>query len=211
MRPLVIVGCGGFGREVLVIAEALNADGTRWSFEGFVDDAPSVGAKQAVDDLGSQVLGDLSVLMATRQSVDVVIAVGSPSARAGIWTRLRQARVNFPVLIHPDATVGRPVDLAEGVVIAPGARLSTSVQVGRHVHVDQNVTVGHDAVLGQFARLNPSACVSGAVSLGEGVLVGANATILQGINVGIGAIIGASACVTRPVPAGITVRGVPAR
>lgn len=209
--PLVIVGCGGFGREVFSIVEAVNADGGGWTVEGFVDDAASVASKKAVDVLGSQILGDLSVLTAYRNPVDVVIAVGLPTARAAICSRLYTSKVHYPVLVHPAATLGRSVDLAEGVVIAPGARLSTAIEVRRHVQIDQNATVGHDTRIGAFARLNPQACISGSVTIGEQVLVGAAASVLQGRSVGTGAIIGAAACVVRDVPPGATVKGVPAR
>lgn len=211
MRPLVIIGCGGFGREVLSIAAAVNADGGGWCLEGFVDDAPSAAAKEAVDSLGSHILGDLSVLIAGQREVDAVIAVGSAAARATIWNRLRRSKINYPSLIHPDATLGRQVELAEGVVIAPGARLSTAIQVGRHVQIDQNATVGHDTRIGSFSRLNPHACVSGSVNLGDHVLIGAGATVLEGRSIGSGATVGAAACVVTNVPAGATVKGVPAR
>ena len=211
MTPLVIIGCGGFGREVYSIVEALNAEGAAWSIEGFVDDAPAAAAKQAVDDLGSQLLGDLSVLTAAAGAIDAVIAVGSPSARLAIWRRLRGSEVRYPALVHPHATRGRSVDLAEGVVVAPGARLSTAIEVGRHVHIDQNATVGHDSRIGAFSRLNPQACVSGSVRIAEQVLVGAAATILQGRSIGTGATIGAAACVVHDVPPGARVKGVPAR
>lgn len=211
MKPLVIIGCGGFGREVFSIVEAVNADGGHWTVEGFVDDATSAAAEEAVDVLGSQVLGDLSVLTSSRSVIDVVIAVGSPTARAAICSRLRTSKVRYPVLVHPAATLGRPVDLAAGVVIAPGARLSTAIEVSRHVQIDQNATVGHDTRIGDFARLNPQACLSGSVTIGDQVLVGAAATVLQGLSVGTGSIIGAAACVVRDVPPGVTVKGVPAR
>ena len=211
MRPLVIVGCGGFGREVFSIVEALNADKLRWSIEGFVDDDPTIAAKEAVDALDSQILGDLTTLSTHRATIDAIIAVGVPEARAAIRRRLRTASLNYPVLIHPDATVGRRVDIGEGVVIAPGARLSTAIRLGHHVQIDQNATVGHDTRIGSCTRLNPQACVSGSVSLGESVLVGAGATILQGLSIGSGATIGAAACVVNDVPPRAVVKGVPAR
>lgn len=209
--PLVIIGCGGFGREVFSIVDALIADGAAWVVSGFVDDAPTVAAKEAVDALGCRLLGDVAGLTRRAERFAAVVAVGSPGARAGICRRLSTTRVWFPSLVHPDATVGRRVDLDDGVVLAPGARLSTAIRVGPHVHVDQNATVGHDSVLGGFSRLNPQACISGSVTLGNGVLVGAGATVLQGRSVGTGAVVGAAACVTRDVPAHVTVKGVPAR
>lgn len=209
--PLVIIGCGGFGREVFAIVEALVADGAGWTVAGFVDDAPSVAAKEAVDALGSQLLGDVAGLTERRGRFAAVVAVGLPAARAQICRRLSTTQAWFPQLVHPDATIGRPVDLADGVVVAPGARLSTAIRVGPQVQIDQNVTVGHDTVIGAFARLNPQACISGSVSVGEQALVGAAATVLQGRSVGAGAVVGAAACVVRDVPPHTTVKGVPAR
>lgn len=211
MSELIIIGAGGFGREVFAIVSALRATGVDWTVEGFVDDNPSVEDRARVADLGSRVLGPVQDLASRQRPFAAVIAVGSPAARVAIATALVDSLVSCPALVHPDVTFGPLVSLAEGVVIAPGVRLSTNVRVGRHVHVDQNVTVGHDATLGDFSRLNPQACVSGSVRVGVEATVGANATILQGLNVGDRALVGAGSVVTRDVAPGTTVKGVPAQ
>lgn len=208
--PLFIIGAGGFGREVFSIIEALENSGVPHP-AGFIDDAPSAADMDHVGALGSQVVGSVADLIGRTEPFSAVLAVGSASAREAIARRLAQSPVTFPVLVHPDTTIGSKVRLAEGVVVAAGSRLSTNIDVGRHVHIDQNAAVGHDCHLSDFSRLNPQACVSGAVTIGRGALVGAGATVLQGLDVGDGATIGAGAVVTRPVPSTATVKGVPAR
>lgn len=209
--PFVIVGCGGFGREVWAIVQALRAEGESWSFEGFYDDSPSATALSRVQVLGTSVLGGVRALAARQIPFSAVLAIGSPAARQRVQAALSRAPVSYPRVIHPDATIAARAILGDGVVVAPGARVSTDVRVGDHVHLDQNVTVGHDTTIGDFARLNPQACVSGEVSIGEAVLIGASATVLQGLTVGARATVGAGACVVRDVPAETIVKGVPAR
>lgn len=207
---MVIIGAGGFGREVLAIVRAAVAHGTPWAFEGFADDAPSESARDRLAALGTRHLGSITELAARRARFRAVIAVGDPSTRMDIAARLTGAPVEFPVIVHPHATVAPDVVLGAGSLVAPGARISTNVTIGRHVHIDQNVTVGHDTVLGDFVRLNPQACVSGAVDVGRGALVGANATVLQGRRLGEFCVVAAAACVVRDVPTRAVVRGVPA-
>ncbi len=208
---LVIIGCGGFGREVFGIVAAVNAAGGDWTVEGFVDDGPSPHDQKAVAALGSVLLGTVDDLVGRAEPATVIVAIGSPSVRRRITERLAGVDVTYPTLVHPDATVGSDVILGSGTVVAPGARLSTAICVGRHVHIDQNVAVGHDTVIADFARLNPQACISGSVSIDTEALIGANATVLQGLRVGAGATVGAGGVVVRNVAPHCTVKGIPAR
>lgn len=209
-RGIVIVGCGGFGREVLALLRALQDAGEQWDIHGFLDDSPSDEDLERLRVAGTRCLGSVADLPSLDPACSVVVGVGSPTARRAIDARIDPAHPR-PVLVHPAATVGDGVILGEGTVIAAGARLSTAIVVERQVQVDQNVTVGHDVHIGDYARLNPQACVSGSVTIGAGTLVGANATILQMLTVGPDAVVGAGAVVTRDVPAKSTVKGVPAK
>jgi len=210
MKDLVVIGCGGFGREVLSIVRAINRDSPTWNVLGFLDDAPGDVDRGRVADLGHEVLGGTAEAARMPSRTHLVVGIGSPPVRRMLAERL-DADVAWATLVHPDASLGDRCTLGPGTVLAPGARVSTNVHLGRHVHLDQNVTVGHDSILEDYVRVNPLGCVSGSVRAGAGSLIGAAAVVLQGLTVGAGATVGAAACVTRDVEPGAVVKGVPAR
>jgi sugar O-acyltransferase (sialic acid O-acetyltransferase NeuD family) len=208
-KSLVIIGCGGFGREVHDVVDAINALDPTWELQGYVDDEPTEANETLVEGHGSRVLGTLSMLEKLPVGA-AVVGIGSPVIRRAVDLHLQGLGWESAVLVHPTATIGHGTSLGPGTVICAGARLTTNITLGRHVHVDQNATIGHDTVIGDYARMNPQACVSGSVRLGEGVLVGASATVLQGLEVGAGGTLGAGSVVVKDVPAHVVVKGVPA-
>lgn len=209
--PIVIVGAGGFGRETADVIEAINEVAPTWDLVGFVDDAPTESNLERLAARGHACLGDLAWLLTTDRPAHVVIGVGSPAARRSIAGRLEGTARRIATLVHPAATVGSQVRLGQGSVVCAGARLTTNIEVGRHVHINPNVTVGHDTVLGDFVSLNPASSVSGDCRVGAGTLVGVGAVILNQLNIGEGVVVGGAACVVKDVAAHAVVKGVPAR
>jgi sugar O-acyltransferase (sialic acid O-acetyltransferase NeuD family) len=208
-EPIVIVGCGGYGREIFGVVSAVNdADGGLWKVVGFLDDAPTESNLRCVARLGSTCLGPNALL--AHLDAQYVIGIGDPRVRAHLAGRLETLGRPAAPLVHPAATVGLDNSLADGVVLCAGARVTTNVTLGRHVHLNLNATVGHDSVLADCVQVNPLAAVSGNCRIGHAVLIGTNASVLQGRTVGDGSTVGANACVVRDVPAAKVVKGVPA-
>ncbi|SCF29582.1 acetyltransferase [Micromonospora mirobrigensis] len=210
---LVIVGAGGHGREVLGIADAINraAADVRWRVVGFVDDRPGEADLKRIQRLDVAYLGPIGALADQPEDTHVVLGIGAPAVRREIDGRIRGYGLPAASLVHPCADVGRDCEFHEGLVVAAGARVTTNVRLGRHVHVNMNATVAHDCVLGDFVSVNPLAAVSGNCRLGSGVMIGTNAAVVQGLTIGSGSTVGAGACVVRDVPEAVVVKGVPAR
>jgi serine O-acetyltransferase len=100
--------------------------------------------------------------------------------------------------IHPGATVGRRVFIDHGM----GVVIGETAEVGDECTIYQGVTLGGTS-LTKGAKRHPT--------LGRGVIVGANSQVLGGFTVGDGARVGSGAVVVKPVPAGATAVGNPAR
>ena len=108
------------------------------------------------------------------------------------------ARFLTGIEIHPGARIGERVffDHAMGVVVGETA------EIGDGCTIYQGVTLGGTSLY-KGAKRHPT--------LGCNVVVGAGAQVLGGFTVGDGARIGSNAVVVKPVPAGATAVGNPAR
>jgi sugar O-acyltransferase (sialic acid O-acetyltransferase NeuD family) len=209
-NTIVIVGCGGFGREVHDVIDAINAVRPTWDLLGYVDDAPTDENRRLVERRGSTIIGGLTHLQDMTDG-HVVIGIGNGATRRSLDERLRAWGWKGAVLVHPSATVGGDVRLGEGTVICAGARLTTNITLGRHVHVNLNSTVGHDSVLRDYVTVNPIVAISGGVEIGSESMLGTHSAVLQNLSIGTGSIVGAGSCVVKNVPDKTTVKGVPAR
>jgi serine O-acetyltransferase len=107
-------------------------------------------------------------------------------------------RILTGIEIHPAAVLGRRVFIDHGM----GVVIGETAEVGDDCTIYQGVTLGGTSLY-RGAKRHPT--------LGKGVVVGAGAKVLGGFTVGDGARVGSNAVVVKPVPAGATAVGNPAR
>ncbi len=100
--------------------------------------------------------------------------------------------------IHPGAHIGHRVFIDHGM----GVVIGETAEIGDGCTIYQGVTLGGTS-LTKGAKRHPT--------LGRNVVVGAGAKVLGAFTVGDNAAIGSNAVVTKPVPAGATAVGIPAR
>lgn len=213
MPKLVIIGAGGFGREVLDVIEDINPQrlmGYVDPFEvvGFLDDGEPDPATLA--PYGVEHLGAVALLDEMPPDVQYVIGIGSPKMRRELDGRYLGRRES-PTLVHPSVTMGRAVTFGPGTVVCAGVRLTNNIRVGRHVHINLNATVGHDAVLEDYVTVSPLVAISGYAHLESGAMIGTGATLNPGITVGAGAVVGSGAAALKDIQSGVTAVGVPAK
>ncbi len=208
-KRLVIVGAGGFGREVLDVVRAMDPLGQAMSFAGFVaDDEPSPGL---LERIGAQWLGTPDEFAALPSADLYAVCVSAADARQRLARQMDSVGLLAATLIHPTAIVGADVELGAGVVMCAQSHVTTNVRIGAHVHIDRLAQVGHDCVVGDFVTMHPATVLSGTVSIGDRTKFGTSSCVLPNLTIGSDAVIGAGAVVIDDVPDGQTVVGVPAR
>ncbi|AOK29339.1 MULTISPECIES: serine O-acetyltransferase [Burkholderia] len=138
-----------------------------------------------------------------------------PGLHALMFHRIAHAcwRANWRWLGRFVSQIGRWMT---GIEIHPGAALGRRVFIdhGMGVVIGETAVVGDDCTIYQGVTLGGTSLARGAKrhpTLGRGVIVGAGAKVLGGFTIGEGAKIGSNAVVVKPVPAGGTAVGNPAR
>ncbi len=205
MKDIVIIGAGGFGREVAWLIEDINKDKAEWNIMGFVDENPKIKGNYINS---YKVLGDIEWLK--RQDCYAVCAIGDPIAKKTILEKLEGSKVKYPILIHPSVIMSDNIEIGEGSIICAGNLVTVNIKIGKHVIINLDCTIGHDANIHNYCTILPSVNVSGAVNIGECVNIGTGTQIIQGINIGRNTIIGAGSVVIRDLPSNCTAVGLPA-
>lgn len=203
MKDIIIIGAGGFGKEILWLAKRLNRQ-----IIGFLDDTPE---KQNTKILGYPVIGKIDDFNKFGNA-EFIIAIGSPRAREFIFNKMTlQYSPNFVTLIDPSAIIGENVNIGEGCLICAGAILTVDISIGHQVIINLNSTIGHDVIIEDFVTIAPNVSVSGNVILANKVELGTNATIREKVMIEQGAMVGMGSVITKTVEANKLIAGNPAR
>ncbi|MFG6496238.1 acetyltransferase [Fictibacillus sp. UD] len=206
MKDIIIIGAGGFGREVAWLIEDINKDNPEWNILGFADDNKEI---HGTEMNGYEVLGDIEWLKS--QELNVVCAIGDPITKKRTIERLKDSNISFPVLIHPSVIYSDRVSFGEGSIICAANIITTDIKIGNHVIINLDCTIGHDAILGDYTTVLPSVNVSGFVVTDESVSVGTGSAIIQGVKIGRNTVVGAGSVVVKDLPDNCTAVGAPAK
>lgn len=201
MKSIVIVGFGGFGREVAWLAKECKRE-----VLGFLDDNEKSGKHGP-----NTILGGLDSWPDYSDS-EFVVAIGNPRVRKQVVGKLlAQGLEAFATLVHPSVRMGENVNVGKGTMICAGCIATVDIAIGNHVILNLNVTVGHDDVISDYVTVAPMAALSGNVILEPGVEVGTGAAIRQGINMAEGSMLGMGGILTKDTEANTIYIGSPAK
>ena len=209
MNSLIIVGAGGFAREVAWLVERINTRTPTWKILGFLDDDPTI---QQMKINNYPVLGTVDCA-SNYPEVNFICAIGSSRTREKVVSKIKSMMpdVRFATLIDPTVELSDYVSIGEGTIICAHSIITVNIKIGVHAIINLDCTVGHDAELGDYVTLYPSVNVSGITAIGRCTELGTGMQIIQGKCVGEYSIIGAGAVVVKDIPSYCTAVGSPAK
>ena len=207
-QDLVIIGTGGFAREVLWLLCEANDFISQYNIKGFIDN--DLKLKNHVIN-GIPILGDDDWLKSYSKEICAVICIGDSKTRKHIHNKLKvNSNLTFPTIISDNTKYSNSVKFGQGCIICMSNVLTVDITIGDFVVINLDCTVGHNSILDDFVTLNPSVNVSGNVRIGACTNIGTGANIIQGISIGENTTIGAGAVVIKDIPSNCIAVGVPA-
>ena len=214
-KKIVLIGAGGFGREVASIIEVLNFDNSNWhkppSYEllGFLDDGSQYHEGVMIN--GYPWLGKIDWILQHKDDALCTCTIGNSKTRANVQQRLAAQGVRFETISAFGSYIAPFTEIGKGCVFYGGVTISVNCKIGDGVLMNQMVNIGHDVTIGDFTSIMPFSGISGNCKVGKEVNIGGHAFVVPGRKVGDGATIAAGSIVFSNVRANTTVLGNPAR
>jgi sugar O-acyltransferase (sialic acid O-acetyltransferase NeuD family) len=203
-KRLVIVGAGGFGRELHSWVNSSPEWRKNAAIAGVVfvdDDTPRVPVRAPIVSTVHDYIPEADDV--------IVCAIGSPQIRKQVVETLARAHGKFATFIHDRAVVGDNVIVGEGTVICADVLITCDVTMGSHVQVNAACAVGHDVTIGDFVTMSSACNLTGNVEVEELSFLGTAVCVTPGRRISAGAFVGAGSVVVKDVPSGVTVFGNP--
>lgn len=200
VRRVLIVGAGGFGREVL-----------QWARDAWPAHASKIAGFLSADPDRSvplPILGD-PLHFAPDSGDALVLAIGIAGTRRTVAEALLARKAEFLTLVHPTAIVAATATIGPGSILCPSAIASDATRLGRFTLMNYHSSLGHDASTGDFAVLSPYAALGGGAELGADAFLGLHASVGPGVRIGPRSKVSANSAALRDTPAESLIYGVP--
>lgn len=197
MKKIIIIGAGGYGRELLQWIKDINQVSPTWEIAGFIDDNP-----QALDGIECDysIIGRI-VDWQPEEDEEFVLALGNPETKEKVVAMMKTRGAVFTNVIHPTATLTQFSKHGEGLVMFPYAKLSVNSRVGDFVTILSS-GIGHDVEVGDYSTISGMCSILPNVKIGKRVFLAANVAITYDVKIGDDAYLGLGSIIVKDIAEG---------
>ncbi|MFA6729962.1 MAG: hypothetical protein WC152_02390 [Candidatus Izemoplasmatales bacterium] len=206
MKKIIIIGAGGFGRELLLWIKDINKKKPTWDIAGFIDD--NITALDGVE-CDYSIIGTVKDWIPKYDEV-FALAVADPYIKEKIVTLMKAKGAVFATIIHPTAIITQYSYYGEGLIMFPYSKLSCNSTAGDFVAILSS-PIGHDTEIGDYSTISGNCNVVRNVKIGKYVFLAAGVCIAQDVHIGDNAYLGLGCVVLKDVNPGAKMFGNPAR
>lgn len=209
MEDLVIFGAGGMAKEVAgILVKDINKERPTFRHVAYAVDDEYF---QADTELHGVPIVSRTWLLAHRDDVVCVCAIGYPKERRNAQKDLAKEGIRFVSLLHPTTRVKEGTTIGNGCIIQPNCAISLDCKLGDGVFFNGDVNLGHDVILEDYVTCFPRVQLSGNVFIGEAACIGSMSFINEKRRIGSEAVIAPGSIVFNNVKSGVHVMGNPAK
>jgi sugar O-acyltransferase (sialic acid O-acetyltransferase NeuD family) len=174
-KDLLIIGAGGFGRELELWLKLIPEAVRDFKIVGYLDDNLN-----ALNGFPSKykIIGTIDNYN-FKETDYAVISISEPLIKENVFKRLEN-RVKLYTFIASSAIIEDIDNIGEGSVICPNTIISVNTVVGKCVTVNCGTQLGHDSKIGNFSSFMASVMIGGGVIISDRVYFGSQSTLVPG-------------------------------
>lgn len=192
MKHLVIIGVGGFAREVYGHALESVGYGDEWDIKGFLDGDIRLDDVE-YEKLDKPLLGDVFSYEICSDDV-FICAIADSTARRRFSNEITARNGKFINLIHSRVIIQSHVEMGIGNIVCPGSHINDHAKVGSFVILNDS-GMGHDSEIGDYSSMMGGAGLCGYAKVGRNVYMATNsvalphAVIEDDVYLGVGSVV----------------------
>lgn len=182
MKNLIIVGAGGFAKELIGY---INNDKSKGLLEDVFLKGILVDYKEHYENINEplEYLGKIREYE-IQENDFFMIAIGENPGRNIIIDYFESRNVKFFSYIHSSCYVNTSSKIGEGLIMAPFCIINANITLGKHALLNSYSAIGHDCIIGERAILYPYAAINGNCTIGNDLTMGTKATIFPKVTMG---------------------------